>query len=159
MAEYLSLNKLKKFNIGSDHIAEFSTEAISTLMKYLQMECTSTEAGGFLLGYENATSGNITINAITEPQSEDDRSRVNFVRKHRLPKLNHLEGYIGTWHTHPQNIPFPSLTDYYDWKRCIRVNQKSTDLLVFLIAGRSEFRVWIGDCINYQIYEATVWKS
>lgn len=158
MAEYQNLSRLKKFKIGSDHIADLSTEVIPTLMKYLQTERTSTEAGGFLLGYENATSGNITINSLTEPQPEDDRSRVNFIRKHRLPKLNQLEGYIGTWHTHPQNIPFPSFTDYCDWKQCIRVNQKATDRLFFLIAGTSEFRVWIGDCITNKIYEATVWK-
>lgn len=45
------------------------------LYLYRQCEITASEAGGLLLGYENAINGNFTLSTITEPQITDVRTR------------------------------------------------------------------------------------
>ncbi|CDA78767.1 uBA/THIF-type NAD/FAD binding protein [Clostridium sp. CAG:242] len=118
---------------------------------YMQRQTSSrlTEAGGMLLGYENACTGNFTISGATEPQVEDIRSRVSLLlgKQHQelLKSLKSPYGYIGTWHTHPSKIPIPSFVDIQDWKKSIIKNSNSTSALIFIIAGTEAFRVWLCD--------------
>ena len=93
---------------------------------YMQRQTLSclTEAGGMLLGYENACTGNFTVSGATEPQITDIRSRISLVlsKQHQelLKSLKSPYGYIGTWHTHPSKIPVPSFVDLRDWKKSIK---------------------------------------
>lgn len=118
---------------------------------YMQRQTSSrfTEAGGMLLGYENACTGNFTVSGATEPQTTDIRSHVSLVlsKQHQelLKGLESPYGYIGTWHTHPSKIPVPSFVDLRDWKKSIIKNSNSTSALVFIIAGTEAFRVWLCD--------------
>ena len=45
------------------------------LYSYRQCDADAHEAGGLLLGYENAMNGNFTLSDITEPQITDIRTR------------------------------------------------------------------------------------
>ncbi|MFX9397410.1 Mov34/MPN/PAD-1 family protein, partial [Acinetobacter baumannii] len=48
--------------------------------------------------------------------------------------------YLGTWHSHPQNIPTPSNIDYADWKSCILRNPDRQ--LFFAIVGIQAIRIF-----------------
>jgi integrative and conjugative element protein (TIGR02256 family) len=64
--------------------------------------------------------------------------------------------YFGEWHTHHQDNPYYSFQDLTNWKKLMKKSETSTDLLVFLIAGISSFKIWIGDRTKItirQIYE------
>lgn len=130
---------------------------ITQLIKSRQVGKDTPERGGYLIGYENAKTLNYTISSATPPSSKDYARRC-FIR---LYSMNHLksitlkktDGYIGTWHTHPQEIPSPSSIDIKDWKESLKFNRKSTSYLIFIIVGLSCFRVWIGDCSNFKLYE------
>ena len=130
---------------------------ITQLIKSRQVGKDTPERGGYLIGYENAKTLNYTISSATPPSSKD-YARRSFIR---LSFRNHLksitlkktDGYIGTWHTHPQEIPYPSSIDIKDWKESLKFNRKSTSYLIFIIVGLSCFRVWIGDCYNFKLFE------
>ena len=60
-------------------------------------------------------------------------------------------GYIGTWHTHPQNSPIPSGIDINDWANCIERNLDR--LLLFVIVGRKKTTIYI--YLNNNLEELT----
>ena len=47
---------------------------------------------------------------------------------------------MGEWHTHPENIPEPSLIDKKNWKKIW--NQKEDGDLFNVIVGTKEIRIW-----------------
>lgn len=50
-------------------------------------------------------------------------------------------GYIGTWHTHPQDEPIPSIIDLNDWGQCALRNPDRQ--LVFVIVGKTQVNIYI----------------
>ena len=48
-------------------------------------------------------------------------------------RSNGSEIYLGTWHTHPEQIPCPSRVDKSDWRACLKRNKDRS--LIFVIAG------------------------
>jgi integrative and conjugative element protein (TIGR02256 family) len=60
---------------------------------------------------------------------------------------------MGTWHTHPQNIPEPSLTDWNDWRETLEKDQTGSEYAFFIIIGLIEFRVWAGNLLTKEICE------
>lgn len=130
------------------------------IFSHRQISGLSTEAGGMLVGYENAQTGNFTLANATEPQPSDVRTRISLVlryqHKEQLRKLQEPYGYIGTWHTHPSATPSPSPVDLRDWEKCIRKNQNCTSALVFIIAGTETYRVWLCDSRSGKIIEGSL---
>lgn len=130
------------------------------LYLYRQCEITASEAGGLLLGYENAINGNFTLSTITEPQITDVRTRFSLflgnLHQKTAKKLKPPYGYIGTWHTHPSSIPSPSNTDLCDWEKCIKKNRNSTSALIFIIAGTEGYRIWAYCSKNKKLYEGKI---
>ena len=53
--------------------------------------------------------------------------------------------YLGEWHTHPEDVPNPSMTDYTSWHKSL----KSELPLILIIAGRTHF--WVGKKIQDKI--------
>ena len=49
--------------------------------------------------------------------------------------------YIGEWHTHPEDFPQYSYTDFQNWKKIIQ-QSGIDDYHYHLIAGRKEVAVW-----------------
>lgn len=121
------------------------------------MADAAPEAGGILVGYENAFTGTFTVSGATAPQVSDIRSRIALFlgKQHRelLKKLDSPYGYIGTWHTHPSSAPIPSAADLRDWKKCIKQNRNSTSALVFVIAGTECYQIWLYDSELSNLFE------
>ncbi|MBP2546256.1 integrative and conjugative element protein (TIGR02256 family) [Acinetobacter guillouiae] len=53
--------------------------------------------------------------------------------------------YLGEWHTHPEDAPTPSMTDYSSWNK----NLSAKEPLILIIVGRTQF--WVGKKINQKI--------
>lgn len=130
------------------------------IKKYIQTECKAREAGGILIGRENAGNTNLVIEFVTEPMPKDKSSRCRFLRK----DIGHIEffkklynenegiyGYIGEWHTHPENIPHYSAIDSNNWKS---IGKKMKNRKQYhLIAGIQEIGIWEYNAITKKIVQ------
>ncbi|MGF1865300.1 ThiF family adenylyltransferase [Enterovibrio norvegicus] len=121
------------------------------LQVYRQHEHTALESAGLLIGYYNRY-GDVVVDSLTEPKESDHRTRTAFkldARAHQAEideaysDSDQLLGYIGTWHTHPQDIPHPSLPDKADWRNHEQDNPDRP--LFFIVVGRKETTVYTLD--------------
>ncbi|WP_228127624.1 Mov34/MPN/PAD-1 family protein [Acinetobacter sp. NIPH 284] len=140
------------FQAQDRSLVVISTDVANILVSYRQLSDSSQESAGVLIGERRGV--HIVIKTLTEPSRWDIRSRfmVDRVSKHHqkavdnaFKKSNGEWHYLGEWHTHPEDEPKPSMTDYSSWHK----NLKSSDPLILIIAGRTGF--WVGKKINEQI--------
>ena len=149
-----------KFRIKNGTIVDITPNIIESIIPFLQKNTTDREACGLLVGYKNKMSGNITINNLSLPGKTDTRNRVFCQIKDRIHRLflkNQTLSknyYIGNWHTHPQDIPFPSRTDFVEWNTVLKKDKTSCHYAFFLIFGNREFKMWYGDYRTMCILEA-----
>lgn len=131
-----------------------SEEVVGRLLLWRQLKSSDREAGGFLLGRHLIDSPHIIVDDITEPLRCDMRSRFSFFRslshnliaKSKWSSSNKTCITLGTWHTHPELCPEPSLQDWNDWKNTLKLGRYPSPFLFFLILGLDEIRVWQGYC-------------
>lgn len=126
---------------------------------WLQTTPSLPESCGFLIGYMNRITKNITISNLTTPKEQDIRTRFSC----RLQDRNHFRAlaksrkeanyYMGVWHTHPQEAPSPSNIDWCDWYDTLRQDRTGSQYVFFVIAGITEFRVWAGEIATGKICE------
>lgn len=157
---YDDLSSIKKIKFQNGALLDILPDVQSMLYEHRQTGSDSREAGGMLVGYENIATGNFTASTGTPPQATDLRSRISLKLglQHRrlLDEIVFPYGYIGTWHTHPSEIPSPSSVDLKDWRKCIKHNRTSTNALIFIIAGISGFRVWLCEAVTQTLYEGEI---
>lgn len=127
---------------------------MSTMLEHVQHEPDALEAGGVLLGRELLGTGDLVVDAVTEPMAEDMRTRVSFFRsllchQHRIfeawQQSHGTRGYLGEWHTHPEPRPAPSVVDRRDWKRRLVEDRVDARCSLFLIMGTRALGAWLGD--------------
>ena len=154
---YDNRESIKRVVFQNSIVLDLLPDIQEILYSHRQSSEASAEAGGILIGYEHVETGNCTVSGATEPQPSDIRKRFSlFLGIQHNKLLQCLEtpyGYIGTWHTHPSDVPVPSSTDLKDWKNSIKHNRKSTNALIFIIAGKKGFRVWLHDSNSETLYE------
>lgn len=157
---YDDCSSVKKFIFENGVSLDLLPDVQSLLYAYRQTAGDAAEAGGVLIGYENARTGHFTVSGATEPQVADFRSRMSlFLSKQHRKMINKLDppyGYVGTWHTHPSATPVPSSVDLRDWKKCIKQNRNSTSALVFVIAGTESYRIWLYSSYMNELIEGTM---
>ena len=107
-----------------------------------QLEADATESFGILIGSCKKHADSCQIELITTPSTYDVRSRSHFFLKdpfHQQAANQAFHGsegclgYWGTWHTHPEADPSPSIVDIEDWLACIKRNPDRK--LYFVIVG------------------------
>jgi integrative and conjugative element protein (TIGR02256 family) len=123
-------------------------DLLARLAKYRQRALTAPESGGLLLGYRRGM--HLHVIAATEPGPDDRSSRVSFRRSergHRDKALamwresrGHID-YLGEWHTHPEQHPTPSGTDYRAWAELM--SDRPGKPFVFIILGMTT-NLWLG---------------
>ena len=129
---------------------KFDVKMLIQIKQYCQTKTDDLEAGGVLAGRENISNENLIIEYMTFPASNDIRTRTKYIRRdifhgeffQKLYKAS--EGtirYIGEWHTHPEDFPQYSYTDFQNWKKIIQ-QSGIDDYHYHLIAGRKEVAVW-----------------
>ncbi len=122
------------------------------IINYRQVD-DNYEAGGMLIGSIVVNSNEIEINDYTEPLKEDSSNRLSFKRSDKHNEIlyrkwresNYIKLYLGEWHTHPQEIPRPSLIDITSWKMLLSKSNTESEILIFIIIGISSVEIWIGD--------------
>jgi integrative and conjugative element protein (TIGR02256 family) len=125
--------------------------AVEKLLVHRQLQDSSPEAGGVMLGRLILGTSDVIVDAVTGPFTEDKYSRVTFFRSRRraqqvVDETWHTSRgtkiYLGEWHTHPEDIPSPSSQDLRNWRKICEAAVYEQKLLLFLIAGRVSFRIW-----------------
>lgn len=141
---------LIKLKLHDLRTVDFTVDVIKTICRWRQTDSRSYEAGGYLTGYINKKTTNITVDGISEPCRLDRRSRFRIDLKdpeHKsfLYRQAHINSYYtGLWHTHPEPVPNPSDIDWRDWRETLRDDKSATDYIFFVIAGIEKIRVWCG---------------
>lgn len=139
---------------------KFCNNVLQIMRKYIQRESDSCEAGGILIGRENAGNTNLVIEFVTEPMPKDRRNRCGFLRKdighkvffEKLHKQNKgIYGYIGEWHTHPEPIPHYSSIDSKNWHKIGK--KMKTAKQYHVIVGIQEIGIWEYDTTTKQIVQ------
>ena len=111
---------------------------------------TPSKAGGILLGRQNISNNNIIIEHHTEPMHGDYQTRLRFLRRdpghlsffqELYNNSNGTIGYIGEWHTHPEDIPQYSIIDLKNWRK-IHGKSGTNQVQYHLIAGRNAVAIW-----------------
>ena len=118
--------------------------------EHRQIQSCRPEAFGVLIGSTSDDRRDIYVEDVTTPRSGDCKYRNSFDLQdpgHQQAvdtAHRHSDGsqiYLGTWHTHPQQIPSPSGIDKVDWRRCLRRNGERS--LIFVIAGTERTSVFV----------------
>ena len=73
VVEYV--NRCIKLNLPNGQVIDILEPVISEMKNWLQHDPTISESCGFLMGYQNRNTKNITLSGITTPQANDERSR------------------------------------------------------------------------------------
>lgn len=140
------------FKALDESLVVISTEVANILLSYRQVSDSSPESAGVLIG--ECRGVHIVLKDLSEPSKFDIRSRfmVDRISKHHqrtvdeaFKKSNGELHYLGEWHTHPEDVPNPSITDYTSWHK----NLKSDLPLILIIVGRTHF--WVGKKIKDNI--------
>ncbi|WEA41641.1 Mov34/MPN/PAD-1 family protein [Lysinibacillus fusiformis] len=132
------------------------------LFHYKQVNKSDFEAGGILIGRFLSENENVIIDNYTEPSCYDIRKRYYFERLTKVHQdiLNKVwkescgtQNYLGEWHTHPEDVPSPSLHDLRSWRILLQNQNKDVNKLFFIIVGIKEIRIWEGFTNNFEINE------
>lgn len=137
---------------ADDALVVILSEVVEILLSYRQLENSNPENAGVIIGERRGI--HLVVRMVSVPNFSDIRSRfsVNRIGKHHQEKVdtafresNGTWQYLGEWHTHPENIPSPSMVDYNSWKKYL----SSPDPLILIIVGRTKW--WVGKKINQEI--------
>ena len=148
-----------KFRLLSGQIVDLLSSVVLTIEPYLQTSSAIPESCGYIFGYKDSKTGNITLSCVSTPKEKDVRRRCFCTLRdilHRDFLVNQFKEqnyYMGTWHTHPQSTPVPSSIDIDEWKKTLKYDKTGCEFAFFLIAGTSDFGIWYGDYKSMQIME------
>ena len=126
-----------------------SSLVCDTWQESKQIAITDTEQFGVLVGSKSCDENRFWIEHCSSSQPTDVSKRASFI----LQAPFHQElvdrifvqscgesGYIGTWHTHPEEVPIPSNLDLKDWRQCIHRNPDRQ--LFFAIIGTQKVKIF-----------------
>ena len=152
-------NRCIKLILPNGKVVDVLSPVLVEICKWLQNETTKPESGGYIVGYQHKSTGNISLEAVSHPYLMDIKNRVRFdIRdpRHQLflrKARRNRSYYMGVWHTHPQEVPVPSDIDWNDWNETMRSDTTWCEYVFFVIAGTKEWRAWAGDLETGTIHE------
>ena len=130
----------------------FSQSFLNQINEYRQLDLTTPESGGVILGSFLNSGGKLLIHDYTPPQKTDKQGRCLYHRSKEHNELvqkvwvesNNHTTYVGLWHTHPENIPNFSSVDKQDWINSLKNSRYDGSSLLFIIVGRTHIKCWLG---------------
>jgi integrative and conjugative element protein (TIGR02256 family) len=118
-------------------------QALATFDAHRQRRFLSREAGGQL--FARVRENDWDIVTATGPRARDRRGRFSFW-PHRASEQSeifehHAQGldYVGDWHTHPEDTPYPSTDDLASISEVVRRSTHHLPGFLLLIVGRRKF--------------------
>jgi len=151
---------MKKVSVGK-YIIYLSDELLEILYSFRQVEMSTNESGGILLGQMKDT--NIYLLRASTPNAKDRSHRMGFTRHKEVAQsiidyefLNSGKKtiYLGEWHTHPENDPSPSIQDSKMINDQFKKNELNEDFIVSFIVGNVS--IYIGVLDNDTYYNLNV---
>lgn len=145
-----------------DITISFTKESIKQINSYKQKRDDDYERGGILMGELYPDDKKIVISQVICTNA-DTSSRygleidVNSAQKYITEIWKKTKGkttYLGDWHSHPENIPFPSFTDKITFVKNYFGSTFSQKILIYVIIGNNNKKhsnMWIGVCSGIKI--------
>lgn len=155
MTEYPGFFSTENFKLN------VSGPVIETWQSHRQITRHLHESFGVLVGSKSSDASIYWLDEITTPLPDDTHTRFSFILRDKghQEKVNHAYrqsanrlGYMGTWHTHPENYPVPSTIDLRDWRACSARNQDRK--MFFIIVGIKQTKLFTFQ--NQQITSTTL---
>jgi integrative and conjugative element protein (TIGR02256 family) len=128
-------------------LLHFSDASLEIFSQHIQLRDADCEAGGLLLG--SVHGNHMLIEQVTVPTVQDKRFRCLFERmpfSHEtiaLARWTTSQGtirYLGEWHTHPEDYPYPSGLDRTEWNN-LAVKRYDKRPVLVVIVGRKSLHV------------------
>jgi integrative and conjugative element protein (TIGR02256 family) len=136
---------------GSSYQIRISSYAWNEIIGYIRqcrrIKGKSVETGGVLFGKRDDTLCIIWIDAASGPPPDSKASRKQFICGTKGVEQLHESWkkltrgsveYIGMWHTHPEDIPFPSKIDLCGMARILTIGDPPPKNSLLLIVGLLE---------------------
>jgi integrative and conjugative element protein (TIGR02256 family) len=130
------------FDIGySGQQLSFDDSVLSHFDRHRQTRFWHREAGGLL--FARLALPTVDVCAITGPRPTDRRSRCSYwpdewAEQREIDEMFSRDlHFVGCWHTHPENVPSPSLVDTRNISDCVRRSQHALNGFVMVIVGRA----------------------
>ena len=114
---------------------------------------SSFETGGLLFGRRDDVLKIIWVDEVSEPPPDSEQKAELFIcgvegaaglNRRKKKRTRRLVRYIGTWHTHPGSIPFPSDIDVSAMGTILMADDFSRDKNLLLIAQPQEAVIRFG---------------
>lgn len=131
-----------KFRFSGLHV-EIDQIVLRVFETHRQTRCYHREAGGQLFG--RAIGSRWKVSCATGPGRGDRRLRFRFrpdrVREQREINEYHTLGfdYLGDWHTHPEDVPRPSVRDFENIEDIVQRSTLGLSGLLLCVVGRQPF--------------------
>lgn len=157
--EITQLNKCAKYILPDGRFIDVLTDVLDEMYQWLQFDDLSAESGGYIVGYQHNETKNVSLEKVSHPYQGDYRNRTRFTIRDPRHQLFLMKArikksyYMGVWHTHPQDNPTPSQTDWEDWRSSVDNEISGCGYIIFVIAGRRKVRIWAGDTKTKEIVE------
>lgn len=135
-----------KTYVGPNMLVCLADEVLRTLDNYRE---ATAEAGGILLG--RVFESHVLVEIATEPTKADRRSRFSFLRSRKSAQARVNDAwkrsggeqiYLGEWHSHPEEIAYPSGRDQDMIANNLREAKMEIDFLILVVVGIRED--WVG---------------
>jgi integrative and conjugative element protein (TIGR02256 family) len=130
------------FDVGySGQRLTFDDAVLTHFIRHRQTRFWHREAGGLL--FARLALPTVDICAITGPRRTDSRGRYSYwpdqrAEQREIHKMFSRDlHFVGCWHTHPEDVPSPSLVDTRNISDCVRRSQHALNGFVMVIVGRA----------------------
>jgi len=130
-----------EYPIGaSGQVVALTAQPLAHFAAHRQTSWWHREAGGQLFARFNDTR--IVVELATGPHRSDRRARYSFepdpIAQQREIDEQFERGllFVGDWHSHPENVPSPSITDANSIADCVRRSRHKLNGFILVIVGR-----------------------
>ena len=126
-----------------NRLYEFSPECLAFLETRRQLSCISRENGGQL--FARFTRDQVRIEVATVTKGRSRRTRLGFWPDREAERADILQlfkqglHYVGDWHTHPERIPEPSMTDEAKMLEIFQQSAHELEAMLMVIVGQAAF--------------------
>ena len=128
---------------NSGEFLSICPEVLKHFEKHKQRGFFSRESGGPI--FVKSEGGQHHLTHACGPFPRDIRTRFSFIphrpSTQRCINEKFAQGfhYVGSWHSHPESNPTPSVRDFQTMRNLFSASQHGLNAFIFIIVGRNKF--------------------